>query len=644
MSELLNQPVDVSRPSKRGGETLQYENHSVTGDFACLLTPAQIMSGIHTLAMDLPHDLAQTIPDGDNNQHKREIVTVSLFIKDHPGLAISNERVRWLTELIKTHHLEDVRHHAAEAFGAMLAVSEADDKRTLSDVLGVSPDREGFNSQVIDAFQLGKIYETEDVFKHMSPFMQEAILLRAGKSDIYRIVNFLDSHGEQKVDLLELAGKSLDTTQLSGPAFIQMVRSVIPERNALGHADWRIRALAADFVRIGELDVDIETIYERIKTDPEEEVRVRARNALVAKLSSLSGLELDTWATRLLNDYNELSEQELRYVAGVLPRIVSFLSSDRKRDTVTSLMQTGRLHHVPYNRKTAIKSLAKIASSLDEEQEERIKNFIIGSLRDVSPLVQEEAWLSLGKRLTKTLSARQAKKILANLSLDGKDWYYKSIVAKALAQLDTIYPSWPTSQTKPDVLMFPGTFDPIHKGHIESAKAAAELTGREVWIVPNIVLRRKEPVDIQNRLELIRSAIADLPDVFVVPIEILYRDGVPIDTKLDKRKVLSKYVRDIGFLRGADALSRPGYKDSSSPLRHIFHVISSRGMKGVKTMLLNEGLHWEVVEQKTVVSSTQIRELFGSGRQEEAYKMLLPLQIQLLSSNRWYPAVNNNIV
>lgn len=102
-----------------------------------------------------------------------------------------------------------------------------------------------------------------------------------------------------------------------------------------------------------------------------------------------------------------------------------------------------------------------------------------------------------------------------------------------------------------------GTFNPIHIGHIEIAKAAYEQYHLdEVWFMPNHIPAYKSEdmiVSGEQRLEMVRRAVKDIPFCKASDFE-LNREGntYTIDTlKLLKQQ----YPKDcFYFIMGADSL------------------------------------------------------------------------------------------
>jgi len=66
--------------------------------------------------------------------------------------------------------------------------------------------------------------------------------------------------------------------------------------------------------------------------------------------------------------------------------------------------------------------------------------------------------------------------------------------------------------------LFPGTFDPVTRGHLDLVRRAAAIFGR-VTVAVAVHPEKRRLFDAETRLELLRQTTADLPSVEVVAIE-----------------------------------------------------------------------------------------------------------------------------
>jgi nicotinate-nucleotide adenylyltransferase len=105
-------------------------------------------------------------------------------------------------------------------------------------------------------------------------------------------------------------------------------------------------------------------------------------------------------------------------------------------------------------------------------------------------------------------------------------------------------------------LVFGGTFDPVHKGHIESVCAVARLLGDvDVYLVPcQIPAHRPTPAaSPEARLKMLQLAVASQDRIFVDDCE-LRREGTSytVDTLLGYRERVGE-SGPLLFLMGRDS-------------------------------------------------------------------------------------------
>lgn len=89
--------------------------------------------------------------------------------------------------------------------------------------------------------------------------------------------------------------------------------------------------------------------------------------------------------------------------------------------------------------------------------------------------------------------------------------------------------------------LYPGTFDPVHNGHIDIAQRAAQIWDTVIVAVYDRP-SKKLMFDIDERVELFRIAVAHLPNVEVMPYS-----GLTVD-----------FARQVGskvMVRGLRAIS-----------------------------------------------------------------------------------------
>jgi len=108
-------------------------------------------------------------------------------------------------------------------------------------------------------------------------------------------------------------------------------------------------------------------------------------------------------------------------------------------------------------------------------------------------------------------------------------------------------------------IVFGGTFDPPHNGHIALALAASERFDSDVWLMPNGRPRHRvgPQVDAETRAELVELAIADHPRLHIDRREISgvvtgELSGYSVDTLEALRRELGP-EQPVAWLLGADS-------------------------------------------------------------------------------------------
>jgi pantetheine-phosphate adenylyltransferase len=134
--------------------------------------------------------------------------------------------------------------------------------------------------------------------------------------------------------------------------------------------------------------------------------------------------------------------------------------------------------------------------------------------------------------------------------------------------------------------LYPGTFDPFTNGHEEMVRRAATLFGRVVVAVA--ASPKKQPLfDLQERIDLIRAVVNDLPSVEVVGYE-----GLTVEVAHEHGTVV--------IVRGLRAVSDFEYEFQLATMnRHL--------AADVETVFLTP------TEEFTFVSSTLVREIAAMG-------------------------------
>ncbi len=144
----------------------------------------------------------------------------------------------------------------------------------------------------------------------------------------------------------------------------------------------------------------------------------------------------------------------------------------------------------------------------------------------------------------------------------------------------------------PRVALYPGTFDPITKGHEDLVRRASGLFDQ--LIVAVAASSGKDPwFPLEERIQLVRGVVGDLPNVGAVPFE-----GLLID-----------FVHKQGagvILRGLRAVSDFEYEFQMASMNRKLDA-------EVETLFLMTG------EAYTYLSSGLVREIFRLGGDVSAF-------------------------
>jgi nicotinate-nucleotide adenylyltransferase len=195
------------------------------------------------------------------------------------------------------------------------------------------------------------------------------------------------------------------------------------------------------------------------------------------------------------------------------------------------------------------------------------------------------------------------------------------------------------------VLVFGGSFDPVHNGHLSIAAQARELAdAAEVWFVPAAVAPMRDhlaaPPD--DRLALLRAATGDQPAVRVIDLAI--RVGGVSYTAETMDALRRDYPEDdLAVLVGADAARTiPTWHRAADLLaREHFVVVNRTGPPPIDTDEL--GRLGFVVSTTTLlsvdspnISASDVRERCARG---QSLAGLVPDAVAaLIASNAMYRA------
>ncbi len=135
--------------------------------------------------------------------------------------------------------------------------------------------------------------------------------------------------------------------------------------------------------------------------------------------------------------------------------------------------------------------------------------------------------------------------------------------------------------------IYPGSFDPIHNGHVDIIRRASKLFDELTVAVLNNPYKQNKWFDSEERLELIQSVIQDLPNVKAEIFE-----GLLVNYARDKGvQVILKSLRNVGDFE---------YEASMAHMnQHMF--------EGAETSFLLTRPEW------SYLSSTRVKEIVSYG-------------------------------
>lgn len=193
------------------------------------------------------------------------------------------------------------------------------------------------------------------------------------------------------------------------------------------------------------------------------------------------------------------------------------------------------------------------------------------------------------------------------------------------------------------VLVFGGSFDPVHNGHLAIATQAREIAGAaEVWFVPAAVAPMRDHLAAQpeDRLELLNAATAALPHVRVLDVAV--RMGGVSYTSETMDALRDDHPEDeLAVLVGADAARTiPGWHRAADLLaRERFVVVNRTGPPPIAMDELTAlGLAPSTTTLLTVdspnISASEVRDRCARGR---SITGLVPHAVaELIAAKRMY--------
>lgn len=164
----------------------------------------------------------------------------------------------------------------------------------------------------------------------------------------------------------------------------------------------------------------------------------------------------------------------------------------------------------------------------------------------------------------------------------------------ALSTIDK--PQSTIQQMTKRIAVFPGQFDPITNGHLDVIRRATGLFD-ELIVAVGINPEKKEMFTIEERLDMIKTLLADIPR-----------------TRVDKFTGLT-----VDFVRAANAnVLLRGIRDASD-LRYEFQLaMANRTVGGVETVFIMTG------DEFALTSSSLIRQVVALGGDVAKLSAVLP--------------------
>ena len=159
------------------------------------------------------------------------------------------------------------------------------------------------------------------------------------------------------------------------------------------------------------------------------------------------------------------------------------------------------------------------------------------------------------------------------------------------------------------ICIFPGSFNPIHEGHIKMAEFALKKYGFEkIIFIPSYIPPHKEINKnlAKHRYKMVELAISNNPKFGISDIE--YQSEGKSYSLITVQKILEQYnIKDrLNFIIGTDAFTKINTWYKANELKKLVHFIVFP-RKGDRISGL-EDWDYEITEMDLVnISSTEIR-------------------------------------
>ncbi|GMA52121.1 putative nicotinate-nucleotide adenylyltransferase [Alicyclobacillus contaminans] len=173
-----------------------------------------------------------------------------------------------------------------------------------------------------------------------------------------------------------------------------------------------------------------------------------------------------------------------------------------------------------------------------------------------------------------------------------------------------------------NVILFGGTFNPPHVGHLMMSQLALEQTGADaVWFLPALVPPHKQQVQepFELRVQMVEALIAGMPGMSVCDIE----RELPVPSyTVDTLRALRRRYPDyrFQFLLGADSLATlPGWYRADELVHMATILVAARTGHSLTDVLSDAKRQLPAMEVRVVemplsdVSSTFLRDRLNHG-------------------------------
>jgi len=175
------------------------------------------------------------------------------------------------------------------------------------------------------------------------------------------------------------------------------------------------------------------------------------------------------------------------------------------------------------------------------------------------------------------------------------------------------------------ICIFPGTFNPIHEGHIKMAEFALEYFKFEkIIFIPSYIPPHKDMDKTlsKHRFKMVEIAVKSNPKFEISDIE--YRSNEKSYTLLTVRKLIEQYKINglLNFIIGTDAFSELDRWYHAEELKELVHFIVFPRIGNYEENVYNKykkaGWNFEIVPSEYInISSTEIRNGTKNCEQQE---------------------------